>query len=317
MRFAYWAVAFVTAFALMPFALAQNQPPTAPDWLLQLPKTDAQRYRALATGADVQQARTLALADIAGQVAVTISSASRSHLQKQRSGVADAQTQNHFQLSVDGQNVPLQFSNVDTEKQYLHGNGEVTVLLSVDKQDIANYLKNQLHRYQGLQFPAQQNAQQQLLWLLRYKQPLQRANAYALAYQQLTQTKADEHAKQQLAAVTAAEQSLGLRIVGSRDLDDISAAIARQAPAHSQPSLWLQLQQTHQQRKQGTRYQHRTQLLAAVTEPSSPFRELHRQQLQVVGEGPTAAAAAHDAHNKLTEKVTQPLSQWLFDGKNN
>ncbi|MEC9319425.1 MAG: hypothetical protein VYD08_06025, partial [Pseudomonadota bacterium] len=139
------------------------------------------------------------------------------------------------------------------------------------------------------------------------------ANAYALALEQIDQTQSNNPFKNQLSLLTQAEQSLGLRIVASRNLNALVGVIQRHTPTHSEPNLWLQLEQKSQQRAQGSLYLHRQQLIASVTEPRSPFRQLHQQVIEVIGEGTTPDAAAADAQNQLKLKVEQPVSSWLFD----
>jgi hypothetical protein len=280
----------------------------------ELPQSDSQRYRAVATAETQAQAMQAALAAIAAQVAVSIRSESLSVYDKQ-STEQSAQSQNRFTLNVAGQSVPLQFNDISAEQSYRHADGSVSVKVAVSKQAISQFLKNQLAQYRSLRFPTDASESQQLLWILRYKEPLKTANAYALALEQIESTQSTSPFKHQLALLTEAEQSLGLRIVASRSLNTLVGVIQRYTPAHSEPNLWLQLEQKSQQRSQGRLYLHRQQLIASVTEPNSPFRQLHQQVIEVIGEGATPEAAVTDAQTQLKSKVEQPVSNWLFGAR--
>ena len=309
MRLAMQAVALATALALSPAAVAQS----TPQWLTELPRADQHNYRATATAATLPQARQAALAAITAQVASRVSSESLTQQHKQHTSQTGTQTASSFELTIAGQSVPLQLNDVQASQQYRHANGDVSVLVEVSKQQIIDFLQNQLQQQQTLKFPQQADAAEQLLWLLRYKQPLQMANAYALAYQQLSGNHLTTDFAQQLATLKQAEQQLGLRIVASRDLDALSGQIAKHSPASTTPTLWLQLTQQQQQRQQGGRYQQRRQLLAAVTEPQSPFKTFHQKTIEVIGQGASAAEAAEHAQQLLEQQVSRPLSEWLFD----
>ena len=307
MRFSASALAVVSLLALNPSLHAQEQPP----WVNELPHADNQNYLAVATAETQAQAMQAALAAIAEQVAVSIRSESLSLYAKQTTEQS-TQTQTRFTLNVAGQSVPIQFNDISPEQSYRHADGSISVKVAVSKQAVSKFLQNQIAQYRSLRFPSHANASQQLLWSLRYKEPLKTANAYALALEQIDPTQSTNPFKNQLSLLTQAEQSLGLRIVASRNLNALVGVIQRHTPTHSEPNLWLQLEQKSQQRAQGSLYLHRQQLIASVTEPRSPFRQLHQQVIEVIGEGTTPDAAAADAQNQLKLKVEQPVSNWLF-----
>tara|TARA_B100000700_G_scaffold176536_1_gene195171 strand:+ start:2522 stop:3460 length:939 start_codon:yes stop_codon:yes gene_type:complete len=307
-RISALTLAVVSLLAFSTPLHAQDQP----QWVTELPSSDRDTYRAVATAETHAQATRTALAAIAEQVAVSVRSESLSVYDKQTSAQG-TDTQSQFSLTVAGQSVPLQFSNIAPEQSYRHADGTVSVKVAVKKAAVHDFLKNQIDQYSELRFPTQADSQQQLLWLLRYKQPLQTANAYALALAQLDPSQTDNPFNQQLVELTRVEQSLGLRVIASRDLNVIAGVIQRNTPSQSQPDLWLQLEQQTQQRQSNTGYLHRQQLIASVTEPQSPFRQLHQQIIEVIGTGATPEDAATDAQNQLKAMVAQPVSNWLFD----
>jgi len=305
MRTAGLAAALFTV-ALLCSGGASAQPPS---WLAQPPVATTDDYFAVATGESIVRARQSALAEVAQQVAVNLQSRTTQRLQK-----ASGESNNQFVLQVNGQSLPLQFSNAEVIRQYQHQNSpKVSVLVKVPKQQVRNFLIDQLRLANQLQFPETSQPPEQLLWVLRYKGTLKQAAAYKLALQQLdTDVSAFSRINSQLENLLAAEQNLGVRVIASRELQPLANSIAQQLPNAAQADLWLQLEQQTQHRNTGNSFQQRRQLSVSLTSPKSPFREYHGMTLEVIGKGRTSQQAAQNAEQQLIVKLNRPFSDWLF-----
>ncbi len=257
-------------------------------------------------------ARRNALADISQQIATRVASTTVSKHTKS----AD-DTRSTFEMTVTGASVAIQFDDVTVDASFRDPlTQQVSVLVNVSKASVARYILQRLQYYEALDFPEAGADGEKLLWLLRYKHALEQANAYALAYHNLTGTTPAYTFKTQLSQLLEAEQSLGVRVVAGHDMADVSDLIQRQLPASTEPDLWLQLDWKKQHRTTNANVQQRISLTARLTEPQSPYKSLHGTTIAVVGEGDSLAAAAHNANQKLNHQLTQPIASWLFKEPN-
>ncbi|MCU7555384.1 LPP20 family lipoprotein [Alteromonas sp. ASW11-19] len=306
----WWGVA--SAIALMMLACLARADQQAPGWVHQPPISSDSTFAGVGTGMTAAIARRNALADITQQISTRVSSTTVSSQSK-----AAGDINSTFEMTVTGASVAIQFNDISVEDTYLHSaTQQVSVLVHVSKASVIRHILQRLNYYASLQFPETGSESEKLLWLLRYKHELEQANAYALAYQNLTGAASAYTFKTQLAKLLQAEQTLGVRVVAGRDMSDVSALIRRQLPASGEPDLWLQLAWKKQHRSNANNVQQRISLTAQLTESQSPYRQLHSATIGVIGEGDSLATAALNATQKLNQQLTQPIAHWLFKDLN-